>query len=196
MPKRRPDRFSLMHERLAGGVVGAVFLPWLFLWLLAPMLPTNTAGNPLDGAATFSYSVGSVLFVAAAGLGVGALGFFLGFDRQFFNWLLVGGGAGLLLFGASYLALERVAFDQKGFSVRSAWGLSRTHVAYADLNKIWMQPHHRDWGRHRTWLSLHYQTKDGQEVTLSSQLSRTPLLLHAWPHLVRTAGAKGTASVK
>lgn len=191
MPRRLPSRLTLMHERVAGAVLGAVLFPWLVLWFLGPMLPVHTAGDPLTNAATFSYGASALLLIAVLGVIVGGLGFVLGFERQFFNWLLVGGGAGLLVLGTSYLALEQVTFDPQGFSVRSAWGLSRTREAYADLNKIWMQTHQRGWGRRRTWLSLHYQTKAGEEVTLSSDLWRTPLLLDAWPHLVRTSRAAG-----
>jgi hypothetical protein len=160
--------------------MGAVDLILSFNW--TPRTVPHGAGE------AFHYPRSAVGVVAALGALCLVLGFRLGLDRQFHNWLLVVAGAGLLILGTSYAATERVIITPEELSVRRWWVLSR-EWRYDDLNAITIVEHRR--GRGQRWATVRCERKAGgsEEVGAPRLLSKTFLTLrqHGAPKGVTVA---------
>lgn len=190
-PEPRQFRFTPMQERVGGLVIGSVLGILVWLELSPRFFGVNTQGDPLGGAAVFTYNGWAVGITLLLGLIAMAAGFTVGTDRQFWNFALVGSGVGLILIAAPWLAMEKLDMTPQSFSYRSWWGLSSRQFPFADLAELRLQHHSRPWSRRANWTSVHYKTKAGEEGTLCADTWDNPLYFWAAPHLIRMSRGAG-----
>jgi hypothetical protein len=141
-----------------------------------------------DGEAVY-YPWRVVWLVAGAGVVLVAVGFILGMERQFHNWLVVAVGVGLLTLGTSYVAMERVAITDDGFSTRRWWGLRAHTWHFDDLQAVTVVTHQGRKGAYR--MAVRCQSKGEGDPTHAVEVGVPRLLYACHPTLRQRGAAKG-----
>lgn len=119
--------------------------------------------TPYGDGTAYSYPLIRIGIVAGIGVVLIVLGFRLGLDRQFYNWVFVGIGAAVLILGTSFIALERAVVTSEYFELRSWWGLSVRRWHYDDIANL----RYVDRPRRRHDISdLQVRLHDGRRVTV------------------------------
>jgi hypothetical protein len=184
---RRPRRFRLTlgHERIAGVILGALVGAWAWINLAPRFFGVHTDGDPFASAAVFTFNSWAIWTTVFIGLGAVGAAFVVAADRQFWNFGLIGAGAGLVFLAAPWLALEKLEMTPEGFSYRTWWGLATDGYAFADLVELRLHHEHRPWSRRGGRTSFHYKTKTGQQGVLCRNTWWNPIYFWASPHLQR-----------
>jgi hypothetical protein len=187
--KRQPSgRVFPWREAVPGLLVGVV-AGTFFAIAIGQQLSAATSPAHLPDEWTYRYTGGSLLVVFLVGAAVVAAGVVLASERQFWNYVAVGVGAGIAVLGTTYLSREKVEARPDGAAYRTWWGLPRTEVVYADLEVIQELRHSRPGKRERR--SLHYETKDGRREVFFGAVDRSRLMFWATVHILRSAAAHG-----
>jgi hypothetical protein len=132
-----------------------------------------------------------VWVVAGAGAVLVAIGFIIGMERQFHNWLVVASGVGLLTLGTSYVAMERVTVTDEGFSTRRWWGMESRSWQFDDLQAVTIVSYR---GRKAArWVTVRCQPKGMDDQTRAAETSVPRLLEPAQFALRQHATPKGVA---
>ena len=184
---RRSQFGTLMDIALAalavGGAAFAVDLVLSFHWT-----PRTVACD--DGEALY-YPTSALLVIAGIGAAMVVAGLRLGLHRQYYNWLFVGIGVGVLTLGTSFAARERVVITPEEFAVRRWWGLQSHAWRYDDLNSITVTSHSRRRGGHWVRVRCEMKGEDGQRTV--EEVGSPRLLDTAQLTLQTHARAKGVA---
>jgi hypothetical protein len=187
---RRQWRFPWV-EAISGVLLGLVIGAIAAIALGQHLAGVTTSPVPLPDSWTYRYNVQSLLVVAVIGAVIVPLGFVWRTERQFFNYLIIGSGLGVLLLGTTYLALEKIEVTPNGVVHRSWWGLYRIELKFAEVRQLRNVHHHRPWRRNSQWDSLQYGMDDGSQGTLCSNTTRNRLFFWAKLHILQSAGQHG-----
>lgn len=143
-----------------------------------------------DGEA-FHYPWRVVWLVAFAGGLLIAIGFLIGTERQFYNWLFVAVGVGLLTLGTSYVALERVAITSSNFSTERWWGIESRTRNYDELESVTMVTHQGKKGAY--WIAVRCEQKGINGAGPVEEFEAPRLMQACYLPLRQHAMAKGVA---
>lgn len=143
-----------------------------------------------DGEA-FYYPWRAVWLVAFAGGLLVAVGFLIGTERQFHNWLFVAVGLGLISLGTTYVATEHVTVTEKGFTARRWWGLESHGRNYDELESLTVVTHQGRKGAY--WITVRCQQKRNGDAAPGEEFDVPRLMFACQSTLRRHAMAKGVA---
>jgi len=102
-------------------------------WWLPMMLPFVVSERISPTMVTISYNAAGYFLFLLTGGGMILASLKLGFDRQFYHWVVLGGGVFVLVLGIPWLFMEKVEITQQGCYSRTWFGLSQTTLQFADL---------------------------------------------------------------
>jgi hypothetical protein len=114
----------------------------------------------LDDGEVLYYPWSAVWIIAGIGAALVVAGLRLGLDRQFYNWLFVSIGTGVLVLGTTYAARERVVITAEEFAVRRWWGLQSHAWRYDDLDSVTVVLHNRR--KEFRWVTVRVESKSGK----------------------------------
>ncbi|MFT3878719.1 MAG: hypothetical protein QM703_03550 [Gemmatales bacterium] len=123
------------HWKTALVVVGTL-LGICLAWWLPMMLPFVVSEHTSLTMVTISYNAGAYIVYLLAGGGMILASLKLGFERQLYHWIVLGGGIFVMLFGMLYVLMEKVEITQQGCYSRTWFGLSQTTLQFADLKEF------------------------------------------------------------
>src|SRR5262249_38497202 len=113
--------------------------------------------------------------------------------RQFFNFMAVGAGAGVLLLATTWVLTEKLEVTKDHFRSHTAW-VYDWRLPYADVAEFRLQQHFEVWRKRPNWTSLHYVMQNGREGTFTSDTYWDARYTFAWPYLVRYPRAAGVTT--
>jgi hypothetical protein len=141
----------------------------------------------LDDGEVLYYPSSVIWVIGGIGAALVVAGLRLGLDRQYYNWLLVAVGVGLLTLGTTFAARERVVITPEELSVRRWWGFQSHTWRYDDLHSITVVSHSRRRGNR--WVTVRIEPKNGG----GEEYSAPRVLEGAQLTLQTQARAKGVA---
>lgn len=109
--------------------LGGIYLAW---WL-PMMMPFVVSEHTSADKVTIVYNPAGYLLFLLAGGGMILAALKLGFDRQLYHWVVLGGGIFVIVLGIPWLFMEKVEITQQGCYSRTWFGLSQTTLQFADL---------------------------------------------------------------
>ena len=123
------------HWKTALVVVGTL-LGVCLAWFLPMMLPFVVSEHTSLTKVTISYNAAAYVVYLLVGGGMILASLRLGFERQLYHWIILGGGIFVMVFGMLYVLMENVEITQKGCYSRTWFGLSQTTLQFADLKEF------------------------------------------------------------
>ncbi|HQR05694.1 MAG TPA: hypothetical protein PLN21_02675 [Gemmatales bacterium] len=126
---------AMTYGKTALVVVGTLLCSCL-AWFLPLMLPFIVSERTSLTMLTISYNIAAYIVYLLVGGGMILASLKLGFERQLYHWLVLGGGIFVMVFGMLYVLMEKVEITQQGCYSRTWFGLSQTTLQFADLKEF------------------------------------------------------------
>lgn len=126
---------TLEHWKTALVVVGTLVGIYL-AWWLPMMLPFVVSEHISQTMVVISYNAAGYFLFLLTGGGMILASLKLGFDRQLYHWIVLGGGVFVIVLGIPWIFMEKVEITQKGCYSRTWFGLSQTTLQFADLKEF------------------------------------------------------------
>lgn len=124
-------------EHLKTGLVVLATLVGIYVaWWLPMMLSFVISEHISAEKVTISYNAAGFFIFLLTGGGMILASLKLGFDRQLYHWIVLGGGISVIVLGIPWIITEKVEITQKGCYYRTWFGLSHTTLQFADLKEF------------------------------------------------------------
>ncbi len=117
-------------------VVAATLMAVYLAWFLPMMLPFVVSEHLSPTMVTISYNLSAYIVFLLTGGGMIMASLKMGFDKQLYHWIVLGGGIFVIVLGIPWLALEKVEITQRGCYSRTWFGFSQTTLQFADLSEF------------------------------------------------------------
>lgn len=179
---------ALDHVKLIGWIGFTLILMYI-ITLLPTLMPFCVSEKQTETSVTIGFAAVALLLIVAGGSGMILAALKLGFGRQVFHWILLAGGVIVIIFGLPYLGLEKVEITKEGCSARTWFGLSSTHLRFAELEQF---KHTQQPLNPNAWRSgkgprpgkMEYVTKGGEEGVFYSSYYPTAVYNRAMGQLL------------